>query len=454
MPQQDTYDLVVIGGGSGGIAHAQRAAEYGARVAVVESHRLGGTCVNVGCVPKKVMWHAADIAQALGDAAAYGFKVEQGPHDWAALKRARDAYVLRLNGIYESNLARRNVELIRGRARFLGPRTVAVGELVLQTRYVTIATGGRPILPALPGADLGITSDTFFDLPARPPRIAIVGSGYVAAELGSVFGALGSEVTLVLRGERLLRDFDPILSETLMAHMRAQGMQILTKVTLGGLRPAQSRSPGGELELYLPDGSPLGCYDSVLWAVGREPVTLDLDLPRAGVTLDPEGFIPTDPLQETNVPCIFAVGDVTGREALTPVAIAAGRRLSDRVFGGQAGRKLEYHTIPTVIFTHPTIGTVGCTEAQARERHADVRVYRSSFVPLYHGVMERKPRSEMKLIAVGPEERIVGLHVIGPGADEMLQGFAVAVRMGARKVDFDDTVAIHPTSAEELVTMR
>ena len=447
------FDLLVVGGGSGGLAAAQRATEYGASVALFEPARLGGTCVNVGCVPKKVMWHAADIAQALGDAAAYGFNLQQGAHDWGALKRARDAYVLRLNGIYESNLLRRNVELIRGRARFVGSREIAVGERILATRYATIATGGRPIVPALPGANLGITSDTFFELSERPPRIAIVGSGYVAAELGSVFAGLGSEVTLVLRGERLLRDFDPMLSESLMAHMRAQGVRILTKVTLGGLRRAQTSKPG-ELELYLPDGVALGCYDSVLWAVGREPLTADLDLPRAGVMLDAEGFVPTDPLQETNVPCIFAVGDVTGREALTPVAIAAGRRLSDRVFGGQAARKLEYHTIPTVIFTHPTIGTVGCTEAQARELHGDVRIYRTSFVPLYHGVMDRKPRSEMKLVIAGSEERIVGLHVIGPGADEMLQGFAVAVRMGARKVDFDDTVAIHPTSAEEFVTMR
>jgi len=444
-----TYDLVVIGGGSGGLAAAQRAAEYGARVALVESHRLGGTCVNVGCVPKKVMWHAAGLAHALDEAPAYGFEVERGEHDWSALKRARDAYVLRLNGIYERNLARKQVELIRGRARFVAPRRLAVGETLLEARNIVIATGGRPIVPALPGAGHGFTSDGFFELEQRPERIAVVGSGYVSVELGGVFAALGSRVTLILRGERVLRDFDPMLSEGLMAHMRAQGIEILTQVTLAELRR------DGDLELLRHDGRSAGRFDAVLWAMGREPVTEDLDLQRAGVSPDAQGFTTTDLFQETNVPGIFAVGDVTGREALTPVAIAAGRRLSDRLFGGQAERRLEYDFIPTVIFTHPTIGTVGCTEAEARARFGEsVKVYTTSFVPLYYGVQDEKPRSEMKLVTAGAEERVVGVHVIGPGADEMLQGFAVAVRMGARKVDFDDTVAIHPTSAEELVTLR
>lgn len=449
MSQATAFDLVVVGGGSGGLAAAQRAAEYGARVALVESHRLGGTCVNVGCVPKKVMWHAASLAHAIDEAPAYGFMVERGAHDWAALKRARDAYVLRLNGIYEHNLTKRNVTLIRGSARCLAPDRIAVGDIELQAPRLVLATGGRPIVPALPGAEHGITSDGFFELAARPERIAVVGSGYVAAELSGVFAALGSRVTLVLRRERLLRDFDPMLSDALMRAMRTQGIEILTQVTLGEL------GRGADLELLDVEGRPLGHFDAVLWAVGREPNTDGFGLEHTGVARDALGFIMTDLFQETSVPGVFALGDVTGREALTPVAIAAGRRLSDRVFGAQSGRHLDYQMIPTVIFSHPTIGTVGCTEAEARARYGDaVKVYTTSFVPLYYGVMEHKPRSEMKLITAGPEERIVGCHVIGPGADEMLQGFAVAVRLGARKADFDDTVAIHPTSAEEFVTMR
>lgn len=449
MSQHREFDLIVIGGGSGGLAAAQRAAEYGARVALVESHRLGGTCVNVGCVPKKVMWHAASLAHAIEEAPAYGFAVERGAHDWAALKRARDAYVLRLNGIYEHNLTKRNVTLIRGHARCLAPDRVAVGDAELQAPHLVLATGGHPVVPALAGAEHGITSDGFFELGARPERIAVVGSGYVAVELGGVFAALGSRVTLVLRRERVLRDFDPMLSDALMREMRSQGIEILTRVVLGELRRET------DLELRAVDGRSVGRFDAVLWAVGREPNTTGLDLERTGVARDAQGFISTDQYQTTSVPHIFAVGDVTGREALTPVAIAAGRRLSDRVFGGQTDRHLDYQMIPTVIFTHPTIGTVGCTEAEARARYGDaVKVYTTSFVPLYYGVMEHKPRTEMKLITTGAEERIVGCHVIGPGADEMLQGFAVAVRMGARKADFDDTVAIHPTSAEEFVTMR
>jgi len=463
MAEGQTFDLVVIGGGSGGLACAQRAAEYGARVALIESHRLGGTCVNVGCVPKKVMWHAASIAETLDEAAAYGFQVERGPHDWGMLQRARDAYVLRLNGIYEHNLAKRHVTLIRGRARFLDAQRIAVGEQVLTAGKVVIATGGRPVPPSIPGAQLGISSDGFFELTERPQRVAVVGSGYIAVEIGGVFSALGSQVTLVMRGERILRDFDPMLSDALLAHMREQGVDVRTKQVLKELR-----RDGKDLELLayeqseprMPTAPPagqvsLGRFDSVLWAVGREPVTHDLDIAKAGVATDAGGFIPTDQYQETNVAGVFAIGDVTGREQLTPVAIAAGRRLSDRVFGGKTGRYLDYNNIPTVIFSHPTIGTVGLTEAEARATWGDqVKVYSTSFVPLYYGIQQHKPRTHMKLIVQGAEERVVGVHLIGPGADEMLQGFAVAVRMGARKVDLDDTVAIHPTSAEELVTMR
>lgn len=443
-------DLLVIGGGSGGLACAQRAAEYGAKAAVIESHRLGGTCVNVGCVPKKVMWNAAQVAAALDDARDYGFDAGPGAHDWMVLKGKRDGYVARLNAIYERNLAAKGVEYIRGRAGFADARVVVAGGRRFAARHVVIATGGSPVIPDLPGADLGITSDGFFALDERPRRVAIVGSGYVACELAGAFRALGSEVELFIRKDRPLTHFDEMLGGALMREMRAAGMVVHQRVA-----PAAVRHDGGATTLIAVDGREFAGFDCLLWAVGRSPNVAGLALERAGVGVDAAGFIETDALQDTNVAHIHAIGDVTGRAALTPVAIAAGRRLSDRLFGGRDGRHLDYRLIPTVVFTHPPIGTIGIGEAEARAIHgADVKIYLSDFVGMYNAVTARKPRTEMKLVCVGPTERIAGCHIIGAGADEMLQGFAVAIRMGATKADFDDTVAIHPTSAEELVTMR
>ncbi len=445
------YDLAVIGGGSGGLACARRAAEYGARAVVVESGPLGGTCVNVGCVPKKVMWNAAQIADAIRDASGYGFEVTLESHDWAALKGKRDEYVARLNGIYERNLANAKVELVRGYGRFTGPNTVDVAGRSLNARNIVVATGGRPMLPAIPGTELGITSDEFFELPTRPERVVVVGSGYVAVELGGVFAALGSKVTMVIRGESVLKHFDAMLGAGCMRAMRDEGVEFVTNTWPEAL----ARTADGALELVLANGRRLPPADCVLWAVGRVPCVEDVGLDAAGVALDPYGFIATDSFQATSVDGIFAIGDVTGRAQLTPVAIAAGRRLSDRVFGQQTDRRLDYDNIPTVIFSHPPIGTVGLSEAAARAKFGDdVQIFTSGFVPMYHALTTRKVRAEMKLITAGPEHRIVGAHVIGAGADEMLQGFAVAVRMGATKRDFDETVAIHPTSAEEFVTMR
>ena len=444
------FDLISVGGGSGGLACAQRAAEYGAKAAVIESQRLGGTCVNVGCVPKKVMWNAAGVAQSLADAEGYGFDVKVVENDWPALKRKRDAYVLRLNGIYERNLEAKGVAYVRGAARFVDKNTVEVNGAFLTARHIVIATGGVATLPALPGAELGITSDGFFSLERRPKRVAVVGSGYVACELAGAFHELGSEVELLIRKSHLLTSFDVMLGKSLMREMRAQGM-IIHEQTV----PTRVREDSGLKNVTAADGREFPGFDCVLWGIGRAANVSGLDLSRPGVAVDDRDFIITDGFQNTNVPGIYAIGDVTGRAALTPVAIAAGRRLSDRLFGGKTDRRLDYHMIPTVVFTHPPIGTVGASEAEARAQYGEaVKVFVADFTPMYHALTTRKTHTDMKLVCVGPEQRIVGCHIIGTGADEMLQGFAVAIRMGATKRDFDDTVAIHPTSAEELVTMR
>ncbi len=452
MPSaKQKFDLIVIGGGSGGLAHAQRAAEYGANAAVIENGRLGGTCVNVGCVPKKVMWYSASHAHSARLAADYGFDLTVSGHDWSALKERRDAYVKRLNGIYQDNLDKRNVALIRGSAHFVNEHTVrVVGEDDYRADNIVIATGAHPIVPKIPGAELGISSDGFFELPERPERVAFAGSGYIAVELSGVFAALGTDTTVLVRKDGVLRSFDEMLREEQHKSMARDGIRLET----GVVPHALERTPDG-LKLVAEDGREFGSFDSVVWAIGRAPNTKLLQLDAAGVEDDGHGFVPVDDYQATNVENIFALGDVTGREALTPVAIAAGRRLADRLYGGMADRHLEYRFIPTVIFAHPPIGTVGMTEAEARAEFGDdVKVYESRFTPMLYALGEHKEPSAMKLVTTGSEEKIVGCHVVGDGADEMMQGFSVAVRMGATKKDFDDTVAIHPTSAEEFVTMR
>jgi glutathione reductase (NADPH) len=448
------FDLISVGGGSGGLACAQRAAEYGAKVAVIESQRLGGTCVNVGCVPKKVMWNAAGIGLALGDAADYGFDTAAGAerptHDWPKLKAGRDAYVARLNGIYERNLSNKGVQYVRGSARFLDAHRIIVNGQTLKASHVVIATGGRPMVPELPGAELGITSDGFFELANRPRRVAVMGSVYIACELAGAFLELGSEVELFIRKQRILGQFDAMLGESLLRELRAQGMIVHEQAI-----PAAVRRDSGLKTVVTEDGREFSGFDCLLWAVGRAAKVAGLDLGRTGVKQDVQDFVVTDQFQNSSVAGVYAIGDVTGRAALTPVAIAAGRRLSDRLFGGQPDRHLDYRTIPTVVFTHPPIGTVGLSEHEARAQYGDaVKTYVADFVSMYHALTTRKSRTNMKLVCVGAEQKVVGCHIIGAGADEMLQGFAVAIRMGATKRDFDDTVAIHPTSAEELVTMR
>lgn len=444
------YDLLVLGGGSGGLATAQRAAEYGASAALVEKGRLGGTCVNAGCVPKKVMWYGADLAHTLQRADDFGFDIDIRSHDWAALVARREAYIRRLNDIYAANLERRNIEVMAGEARLVDRHTIEVNGKQHTAEKLVIATGGRPRIPDIPGADLGITSDGFFALDKLPRRVAVVGAGYIAVELAGVLNALGSDVTLVVRRDGVLRSFDPMLRELLAEAMDEDGIRIVTHCEPAELR----RADDGTLSLVEGNDERHGGYDTVIWAIGRDPNN-DIGLENAGVECDDGGYIRTDDFQVTNISNIFALGDVTGRVELTPVAIAAGRRLADRLFGGFKDRKLDYTCIPTVVFSHPPIGTIGMTEYEAQQAYPeDVKCYTSTFNPMLYALSEHKVKAGMKLVCAGPDERIVGLHTIGVGSDEMLQGFAVAVKMGATKQDFDDTVAIHPTSAEEFVTMR
>lgn len=418
---------------------------------MIEADRLGGTCVNRGCVPKKIMWYAASIAEALDDAAGYGFDVSVGGHDWAGLVERREAYITRLNEIYARNLEHDGVTHIRGTARFVDRRTLSVDEREYTGERIVIAVGGEPIVPDIPGAGLGITSDGFFELSARPDRVAVVGAGYIAVELAGMLHALGAEVSLVIRREAVLRGFDADLQSALMESIEADGIRVVT-----GFTPTALEDEGHGMVLHGEEGIHLSDLDTVIWAIGRRPRTAGLGLEHAGVATTDSGHVEADSWQDTNVNGIHALGDVCGRAELTPVAIAAGRRLADRLYGDRPDARVDYENIPTVIFSHPPTGTVGLSEAEARLRYGDddIRVYRTRFTAMYHALTERRPPSVMKLVCAGGDEQVVGCHVFGTGADEMLQGFAVAVRMGATKADFDNTVAIHPTSAEELVTLK
>ncbi len=445
------YDLIAIGGGSGGLSVAQRAAAHGTRTAVVEKGALGGTCVNVGCVPKKIMWYGATVAGALRDAPDYGFSIERHGFDWTRLVAQRDEYIRGIHAWYHTYLADNKVDEIHGTARFIDAHTLEVEGERYTADHIAISPGGQPLVPDTSGAELGITSDGFFALTKQPQEVAVIGSGYIAVELAGLLNALGSRVTLVLRKHQLLKEFEPMLRETLMEEMQESGINIITNTAVAAVVKDES----GKLRLDCQGGISCAGLDGVIWAIGRTPDTQDLNLSAAGVEMDEQGFIPTDAWQNTNVDGIYALGDVTGAAALTPVAIAAGRRLADRLFGGMPESRLEYENIPTVVFSHPPIGSIGVSEDEARELHGDaVKIYQTRFTPMYHAFTRHKHITAMKLVCVGAEEKVIGCHIIGLGADEMLQGFAVAISMGATKADFDRTIAIHPTSAEELVTLR
>ena len=444
------FDLIAIGAGSGGLSVAERAASYGANVAVVEYDRLGGTCVNRGCVPKKIMWHAAVVAQTIKDASGYGFNIQNNGFDWGALVQKRETYINNINTWYKQYLKDSGVTAINGHAKFIDNHTIEVGGQHYSADKIVIATGGRPSVPDLPGSELGISSDGFFELETQPQRVAVIGAGYIAVELAGVLNSLGSDVVQIIRKQHFLREFDSIIHESLMTSMASSGVEIVANSSIKALEKA-----GETITVVTQDGARIKGFDTVIWAIGRDFQTDNLDLEKTDVTVTDRGVIPVDPYQTTNVPGIFAIGDIIGEAQLTPVAIAAGRRLADRLYNGQADRKLDYKNIPTVMFSHPPAGTVGLTESQAREQFGDaVKIYQTHFTPMYNAFTEHSTETAMKLVVVGEAEKVVGCHMVGLGVDEMLQGFAVAIRMGANKRDLDDTVALHPTSAEELVTMR
>ncbi|NXD42794.1 GSHR protein, partial [Copsychus sechellarum] len=487
------YELLVLGGGSGGLAGARRAAELGARVALVEPRRLGGTCVNVGCVPKKVMWNTAVHAEFVHDHADYGFETPGVRFNWRTIKEKRDAYVRRLNDIYENNVKKAHIDIIRGYGKFTADPepTIEVDGKKYTAPHILIATGGRPAVPSdseIPGASLGMTSDGFFELEELPRRSVVVGAGYIAVEIVGILSTLGSKSSLLIRHDKVvLRTFDSLISSNCTQELKNTGVEVwkhtqvkrVTKSSCGLLDVTVSSVVPG----HKPTEGVIRDVDCLLWAVGREPNSEGLCLDQVGVQVDPKGHVVVDDYQNTTRRGIYALGDVCGRALLTPgtagapfpaqplgaarcrgsgslslpaVAIAAARKLAHRLFEGKQDSRLDYENIPTVVFSHPPIGTVGLTEEEAVALHGkdNVKIYNTSFTPLYYAVTQRKVKCVMKLVCAGKEEKVVGLHMQGLGCDEMLQGFAVAVKMGATKADLDNTVAIHPTSAEELVTLR
>ena len=446
------YDYIVIGGGSGGIASANRAAMHGAKVILFEGKEVGGTCVNVGCVPKKVMWYGAQVAETLHRyAGEYGFDVTINKFDFATLKANRQAYIDRIHGSYERGFDNNGVERVYEYARFVDPHTVEVAGERYTAPHILIATGGHALYPNIPGSEYGITSDGFFELDEVPKRTAVIGAGYIAVEVAGVLNALGSDTHLFVRKDRPLRTFDKDIVDVLVDEMAKSGPTLHTHANATEV----VKNADDSLTISFDNGETI-TVDCLIWAIGRAANTSGFGLEKTGVKLTEKGTIYSDEFENTSVPGIYALGDVTGKLDLTPVAVKAGRQLSERLFNNKADAKLDYTDVATVVFSHPVIGSVGLTEEKAIAKYGaeNIKVYKSSFTPMYTALGENRQPSTMKLVTLGDDEKIIGLHGIGYGVDEMIQGFSVAIKMGATKADFDNTVAIHPTGSEEFVTMR
>lgn len=446
------YDYIVIGGGSGGIASANRAAMHGAKVILFEGKEVGGTCVNVGCVPKKVMWYGAQVAETLHRyAGEYGFDVTINKFDFATLKANRQAYIDRIHGSYERGFDSNGVERVYEYARFVDPHTVEVAGERYTAPHILIATGGHALYPNIPGSEYGITSDGFFELDEVPKRTAVIGAGYIAVEVAGVLNALGSDTHLFVRKDRPLRTFDKDIVDVLVDEMAKSGPTLHTHANATEV----VKNADDSLTISFDNGETI-TVDCLIWAIGRAANTSGFGLEKTGVKLTEKGPIYSDEFENTSVPGIYALGDVTGKLDLTPVAVKAGRQLSERLFNNKADAKLDYTDVATVVFSHPVIGSVGLTEEKAVAKYGaeNIKVYKSSFTPMYTALGDNRQPSTMKLVTLGEDEKIIGLHGIGYGVDEMIQGFSVAIKMGATKADFDNTVAIHPTGSEEFVTMR
>lgn len=446
-----TYDYICLGGGSGGIASANRAAKHGKKVALIEAKHIGGTCVNVGCVPKKAMWFGAQVAEAINlYAQDYGFDITVNNFSWATLIESREAYIQRIHASYDRVLDNNGITVINGFGRFIDDHTIEVDGALYTAPHISIATGGYPIIPEVEGAELGITSDGFFALNEQPKRAVVVGAGYIAVELAGVLHALGTETTLVVRKNRPLRQFDETISITLTEMMAEHGPQLMTYAQVTKV----TQNADSSLTVAFDNGERI-VTDSLIWAIGRAPATQNIGLENTQVQLTDSGHIQVDDYQNTTSNGVYALGDNIGKIDLTPVAVKAGRLLSERLFNGQDHAKMDYSLIPTVVFSHPPIGTMGLTEAEAIAQYGEtnVKVYNSSFGAMYTAVTRNRQLTKMKLICAGADEKVVGIHGIGHGMDEILQGFGVAIKMGATKADFDACVAIHPTSAEEYVTL-
>lgn len=445
------FDYICIGGGSGGIASANRASKYGKKVAIVEAKSMGGTCVNVGCVPKKAMWFGAQVAEAIHRYSPdYGFDVSVNSFDWKTLVASREAYIERIHASYDRVLDNNGVTVIDGFATFVDKNTIEVSGKQYTAEHILIATGGRPTIPDVPGAELGIDSNGFFALDEQPKRVVVAGAGYIAVELAGVLHSLCSDTHLIVRKNSPLRTFDPMISETLVEIMAEEGPTLHTHHVVESLE----KNADGSIQVKLTNGEQIQT-DCFIWAIGRHPANDNIGLEKIGVELDDRGYISVDKFQNTSVDGVYAVGDCIGKVELTPVAVKAGRLLSERLFNGQSEAHMDYSLIPTVVFSHPPIGTIGLTEPQAIAEYGEdnLQVYTSSFGAMYTAVTRHRQLTKMKLICAGPEQKVVGLHGIGHGMDEILQGFGVAMKMGATKADFDACVAIHPTSGEEFVTL-
>ena len=446
------YDIIAIGGGSGGSATMNRAAMHGAKAAVIEGNIIGGTCVNVGCVPKKVMWYGAQVSETLKNYAAdYGYTIGETSFDFKTLRKNREAYIERSRQAFSNNFNRNGIDYIEGYARFVDKNTVEVNGELIRAKHIVIATGSYAFVPNVPGSELGGTSDDVFAWEELPESVSIIGAGYIAVELAGVLHALGVKTDLFVRKGGPLRGFDQGIVEVLVEEMKKNGQPLHTHKVPQKLEKLDN----GDIQIYFEDGT-THTSQKVIWAVGRKANVHQLNLEAAGVELTERGFIQVDEYQNTTTPGIYALGDVSGEKELTPVAIKAGRTLAERLFNGKTDAKMDYELIPTVVFSHPAIGSIGLTQEQAEAKYGveNIKVYQSTFAGMYSAITVHRQMTKLKLITLGEEEKVIGLHGIGGGIDEMIQGFAVAVKMGATKADFDATVAIHPTASEEFVTMR